>query len=283
MFRRTLFASPQIQLAARVSKSSSASSLEDKPNTVAKKATTGAGVAKKAKAANAKSKSKSDATTAKTRKTSAKTETKTASKAKEKKSTKPAVKKKEKKPALFTPPPKQPASAYVAYYVEQMKNWGEMPVTDSTKIWSERWRNLSDGEKQDYHTRRKNEFTEWQQRVAEWESQQTPEGLKQFRQLNRKRRRELAAKREASLGTPRPARPVNPFMRFMNEYRRDPNNWEGAPEVSPPRQMYIVKKASEKWNGMNEMEKAPYTTPFEGEFKKFQEDLAQWKESITKT
>ncbi|KDQ16621.1 hypothetical protein BOTBODRAFT_30544 [Botryobasidium botryosum FD-172 SS1] len=289
---RTLFASPRPQLAARVPKSSSNDALaEDKPGiTVVKRATAKAGAAKKAKDADAKPKvelrSKTKATTTKARQTPAKSKVKAATKPKELKVAKPApiaVKKtamKEPRPVLFTPPPKGPGSPYVLYYLEQLGHSSEVP---SARLADQRWRKLTDAKKQVWMEKSSLKRTEWKKELVQWKTQQTPEGLKQYRLQTRKYRREIQAIQRASYATPRPIFPQTGYMRFLSEYRADPKNWEGAPEGTSVherqvRPRYIIKHASAKWREMSDAEKAPYTAPAEEAFKKYRKDVVRWLE-----
>ncbi|KDQ16622.1 hypothetical protein BOTBODRAFT_30545 [Botryobasidium botryosum FD-172 SS1] len=187
---------------------------------------------------------------------------------------------KKKEPVLlFTPLPKRPAGAFVAWAAQREDTPGTSP-TERGQIASLRWQDLPPFEKQALEEKFAREYAEYKERLAEWEAQQTPEGLKQFRSMKRKVYQKGKAKREAVAGQ-RPKQPQTPFFRFLSDYRKDPKNLEGAPDANGKEvSVWIAAKAGAEWKTMDESARAPWATPAKKEREAWREAIAQWRLSL---
>jgi len=191
--------------------------------------------------------------------------------------------KKEEEPILlFTSYPKRPLNPWTAFVQKKASDLGPgISPKQRFIVLKERWDALSEFDKQPYKEQFNRECAEWRERRTAWESEQTAEGLNQFRVLRRRRFRKAKAERDASLSeSPRPPKPSTPFMAFLSVWRKDPKNYDGAPEGKAKMQ-YLASNAAARWKELSEADKAPYVAQFEKDTEEYHKIIAQWKASDT--
>ncbi|KDN39094.1 HMG-box [Tilletiaria anomala UBC 951] len=140
----------------------------------------------------------------------------------------------------------------------------------ATQVGSE-WRSLSESDKEPYNKKAAAGLSEYEQKLAEWKKQLSPEDIR------RQNAWIMAQRRKGKKGTAllrdqqKPKRPLSAFFEFMMEYRAQQG---GAGSV-----VSVAKEAGEKWKAMSAAQKQPYEQKSQGAQEQYKRDLKTYQEA----
>ncbi|NXL86311.1 TFAM factor, partial [Alectura lathami] len=170
--------------------------------------------------------------------------------------------------------PKRPLTAYFRFLKDNQPAFREknpeMSNLELVKKMAGAWRELPASQKQIYEEARKTDWQKYEEQLAAYKAQLTPDQTAALKEERRKRlakRRSFRKKRELTvLGKPK--RPRSGFNIFVSE------NFQQSKGVSPTAKL---KQLFETWQNLSSSQKQPYLQLAQDDKVRYENEMKSWE------
>lgn len=166
--------------------------------------------------------------------------------------------------------PKKPLTAYVFFSIEErsniLKDDPNINFGDISKKLSEKWKSLSENEKIPYINKSNEDKERFKKEMDEYKISESDEDIEENKKSEKKKRKKK--------NKDEPKKALSAYLFFSMEER--PKITEKDPKMNFPD---ITKKVAEKWNSLDEKDKAPYVIKANNDKERYKRDMEQYVKS----